>query len=35
MTEERADNGYIKLSFLDKHENNNNFLKPSLGKKAN
>jgi hypothetical protein len=33
MTEERAENNYLKLTFLDKQDENNSFLRPSLGMK--
>jgi len=31
MTEEFAENKYLNLSFVDKSDENNTFLKPSLG----
>jgi hypothetical protein len=31
MSEERTENSYIKLSFTDKQDENNSYLRPSLG----
>jgi hypothetical protein len=33
MTEERTENNYIKLTLLDKQDENNSYLRPSLGLK--
>lgn len=35
MTEERTETNYLKLSLLDKQDENNSYLRPSLGIKKN